>query len=831
MTSPDEKAKPSEGPRGSSERPVDGADDPVVTPEPDADSLPDSEKQAEAAEESEAEESEPEESEPKAVSTPAAGDEVPVKTPEARRSFWRELIGDVPEPDVLASSARSIALSALIGFAIVGLAQFTFMSEWVSAFVRSNKLEMSRRMLLLYSMLGGAGLGVAGCVFWLNWAEKHERDPKQIEGWLWLASPLILLPSIPLLFRYKAWRGRHEDLLVAVFFTGLVIEVLIARALLLGPETARTKLMAPLKAIPALVKKHGPTLAVVLGVVIYVSFFGYYTVLWHHQLGTGNYDLSINNNLVYNGLNGVFNQSAVVFPDNPGKYLANHVKIGVYTLLPIYALYPRPEMLLVIQSVLMGLGALPLYGFARKRVSDATAAIIALCYLAYYPMHGANFYEVKMVPMASFFVLSTVWAADSKRWVLMGLAFAQALLFREDMPIGLAVIAAVLLLSGHRPVAGAIMLLISCCWFVFIRFYLMEEVGKWWFPKMYKDLWSPGEQGFKSVIKTLLTNPYFSLQHIITKKKLVYLSHLLVPVMFLPARRWYLWAAFVPGIILTLLVTDYDPVVTYSFQYVMNWAPYLFLAVPLAIVALAERGRNGPARAKAAMVSFAFASVVLSYNYGAFARRPIKGGYHTIGFHMSKHEAERYAQLQELVSMVPPDASVAATEKVGPHLSSRRYFYSLRKGTWGAEYLVARSKELKLQRTRPTLFKALDSGKYGVVRRLGNFALMKKGYSTKDNQDLIRDWRLDSDSKSRKDKDKDKDSERDKDKEKPDHEVRPEPDQALPAEEAAQGKSAPTKLDGDSDKAVKEPMLPGAAPPEEGPSVQETNEQETNGQE
>jgi hypothetical protein len=58
------------------------------------------------------------------------------------------------------------------------------------------------------------------------------------------------------------------------------------------------------------------------------------------------------------------------------------------------------------------------------------------------------------------------------------------------------------------------------------------------------------------------------------------------------------------------------------------------------------------------------------------------------------------------------------------------------------EYIVGSSKELKLSKTRPTLKEALESGRYGVLRRIGDFALMKKGHSTEGNAQLLEDWAL-----------------------------------------------------------------------------------------
>jgi uncharacterized membrane protein len=644
--------------------------------------------------------------------------------------------------------SRTAALGALLGMALIAWVQLTFFAPWLTEFLTKNALPMPRRNLLLATVLGGAGLGALLLGTLTFWQGRRGRPAAEVERWAWFLSPLVLLPSLPILFDATAWQGKHEQLLPAVLITGLVCEVLTFQSLRNAPEPVRTSarrwVEGVKKGLGPWLARHGTLVLITTCCLGYGLFMSFYTIRWHHKLGTAVFDLGINNNLMHGGLEGVFNHSTVIFPEDPAMYVANHVKLGLYLFLPIYALVPRAETLLTIQSFALGLGALPLFLFARRRLPEWAAAAVALCYLAYYPMHSANFYEMKEVPIASVFLLTTIWAADARRWWFCGVAFFCTLIMREDTPPGLAVVGTFLLLTGYRPRAGAIMAAISISWFVFLRFHLMEEAGKWWFPNMYEDLWAPGEKGFRSVIKTLLSNPYYTLRHVVVEKKVFYLLHLLVPVMFLPARRWYLWAAFIPGAIITLLVTDYDPPIMFTFQYVMYWAPFLFVAAVLFLASVAKRVDFGPQRAQAALLSVALASVVLSYNYGAFAAREksFRSGYHTISFQFTDAQRKEYEQLRELVSHIPPKASVAATERIGAHVAARRWFYSMRRGLHGAEYVVARKTELRLDRTKVSLYEGLRNGEYGVLHRVGPFVLFKKGHDTSRNEELIEEWKL-----------------------------------------------------------------------------------------
>jgi hypothetical protein len=153
---------------------------------------------------------------------------------------------------------------------------------------------------------------------------------------------------------------------------------------------------------------------------------------------------------------------------------------------------------------------------------------------------------------------------------------------------------------------------------------------------------------------------------------------------------------------------------------------------------------RSPIRARAALAALAASSLVLTYNYGAFPRREgsFKGGFNKIEFGFSDAERARYARLMDLVKDLPKDVPVAATEKIGPHISSRVTLYAMRNGPQTAEYIVASSRELKLSKTKPHLKDALESGRYGVVRRSGDFALMKRGAPTGANDALLRDWNL-----------------------------------------------------------------------------------------
>src|SRR5262249_13966724 len=112
-----------------------------------------------------------------------------------------------------------------------------------------------------------------------------------------------------------------------------------------------------------------PTLVVVAGALGYAAFFSYFTIIHHRNLLTSAFDLGLEDNLVWNALHlsrPPFKSSPFAGPN--GSHFGHHATFFAYLLAPFYAIYPHPQALLVIQAVLLGAAAIPLYLFARQHI-------------------------------------------------------------------------------------------------------------------------------------------------------------------------------------------------------------------------------------------------------------------------------------------------------------------------------------------------------------------------------------------------------------------------------------------------------------------------------
>jgi uncharacterized membrane protein len=584
----------------------------------------------------------------------------------------------------------AVVLRALALLSVAGASFALFVQEligsssWLPAFVSANSLSLPNRHQLLLGMalgvLGGVVVGLLAL----------QKGPERAARWSRLAAPGILVALVPPLFSPSAWPNPLEAALVMSAFV-LLGERLVRMAL--TADGAATPGPTPPAALvdkitlPSAVRRRLPTIVVgaaALGYAIYMSVF---TLRMHGRFQTYNYDLGQYDNIFFNTMHGHPLRDTPLGFDRNWEELRGHASLSVFFLLPIYALFPGAKILLVIQSCVLGLGAIPLYRFASRRLPRSTAAVIAVAYLFYPPMHGMQFYDFHFQPIASTFVLFVIDFIDERRYWLCALAFLIAVGCREDVPVGLAILGTLLALSGYRVRAGLIMAVAATAYFVALRFFIMPSFGAWGFADLYKDLFPAGAPTFAGVITTLVSNPIYTFGTVTTQEKLRYALQILLPVAFLPLRRSYLVLAIIPGSVFTFLTTKYGPTIDIGFQYSAHFIPYVFAAAAVCIASYGASGA-GLVRRRAALSALVAGTTLSGIFWGAIPPRDhIHGGFGTLSMRAPTAEERRKDKdLRELHALIPKDASVAMSEAEMPHVT-RLKMRGLR-DTYEADYIL-----------------------------------------------------------------------------------------------------------------------------------------------
>jgi uncharacterized membrane protein len=594
----------------------------------------------------------------------------------------------------------------------------------------SNTLSAADRKQMLLQLLASAlsPLLVCGLFYARGGLPALSWLPRAAE----LASPLSLSCFLPSLLNYGRWYDKPIPYMFTLLAVGLILERLLTRAWMGSRSVAGY--LPTTSGVSTRWSRWAPLSIVCVMGVGYAAYMSYYTIVRHQGMHSAGFDLGIFDNLMFNALHGRPFHSTVAVPN--GSYLSNHAEYGMYLFVPIYALFPRPETMLVLQSTFMGLAAWPLYMFASTQISRPAAATIACAYLFYAPLHGPNFYDFHWMPMAMFFVFWLFYAIVQRNVLWITLLAMTVCSMREDAAFGTIAIGLFLIVTKHWVKLGAWLTGLSVAWFLLVKFVIMPWAGPWWFADIYKDLISPGEKGFGSIGKTILLNPNYFLQTLLTQDKLTYALHMFAPLLLLPLRHPAQWLLMLPGFLVTLMTTGYAPTVSIAFQYTTTWIPFLFGAVALSLRA---RARVLGVRAqRASAVAMLVAVLCHSYVFGAiFQHETFVGGFSRVFFTLSPSEQKRYADLTALAKLIPPHVSVAATETLIPHVSSRLDAYTLKITAEEADYLFVYRHHVDSD-VRNRLKEALKAHQYGLVERRGDFFLFAKDHKEAKEKDTER---------------------------------------------------------------------------------------------
>jgi uncharacterized membrane protein len=616
---------------------------------------------------------------------------------------------------------RTVRAALALGI-IAAAATHTIATELLPVhigFFTENLLPPEQRHLVLV-LMAAAFVVIAATVVVVV---RREPD-RSSAGAEWLARllcPLLVLPVAMVLLRH-AWA---EDAVMALTLAmfGFALERLARESALAWaerPPEAGSLLFAAPRAFfarPRLV--FGTLLVLTLGHAVFMSLWA---VFAHQRFATYGYDLGQYDQVFQSVLGGRPLRLPSLGWDQNWGGLNGHADFASFYLAPIYALYPHAQTLLVMQATLLASATLPVYWFARNRLPQPHAFALGLAWLIYAPLHGAQLYDVHMQPFGCVWVMWAIAAVDAKRFKLYWLFFVFAILCREDVSIGLATLGAFMFLSGYRVRTGVASAIAATGYFLVLRFALM---GNQYFAETFKLLYPPGESGFIPVIKTIVSNPGYTLRTLVTWEKIRYVAQVFAPLVFLPLRRPLHWLLMVPGFLLTLIATAYLPPIQISFQYVCNWAAYSFAAAALVLAAF-DDNTLGRARRAGATWALIAASVLACVQWGAYSTYPmVRGGFSEVPFlPPNAADRQREVDLQQVMKKVPKTAVLCAADRIQAHVTYHLSTWSLRDGTYDCEYLLFSDLPGDLGNDRGR--QAVAAGQYEAIERKGEITLAKR---------------------------------------------------------------------------------------------------------
>ncbi len=659
---------------------------------------------------------------------------------------WHGVMGSSDEHGLeffpaLTRAARAIGLAGLECVSAGFTVWLLFSREVLPGYFHDNRLIEGQRRIVFIDLGVALAVGAAFAAAVLFW--KGRAGLEILERLARRLAPLVLVWLIPFVFDRRLWVD--EDL--------LVLPIVVAGAWgLVAALRTRWETAPAFPALAGLWTRVRPRLALVastasrlasplvvvsLGAAAYGVYFSWFTINNHRNLHTHGYDLGIFDNLMWHVLRPeipLLRSTPAMGPT--GTHFGRHATLFAYVIAPIYAILPHPETLLVLQALVLGAAAIPLFLYAKRHLPPWTAAIVAWAYLVYPPLHGGNLYDFHFLSLGPFFLWLTLYAVESKKGALTVLAVVSSLLMREDVAACLAVVGLFLLLSGtaaRTARAGALIATAGGSYFLLMKFVLMPRLGPTDtapFLIQYMGLVPGDDGGMGGVLKTVAGNPAFTANVVLTREKVTYCLELFAPVLLLPLTRPIGFLLVLPGFFFTLLSTGYVPLYETCFQYTSYWTAFVFIGV---VVALEHGGkarfpgdRSGLVRRRSLVAGLVAASLAGTYLGGAILNREdVRGGFDRMTFGTTDAELRNRADLAALIAQIPPDGKVVASDHLVPHVSGRDYAYTLNQGLYDADWLLFQTTFIGDEKRNA--LQALTEDSFGVIDDRGGLVLAKRG--------------------------------------------------------------------------------------------------------
>jgi len=410
----------------------------------------------------------------------------------------------------------------------------------------------------------------------------------------------------------------------------------------------------------------------------YAAGFGSLSVLRHRAFNTGRYDLGNMVQTVWNTAHGHFLQMT----SGDGRQisrLAAHFDPILAAFAPLWWIWPSPEMLLVVQAVVVALGALPVFWLASKHLrSDRAALGFALVYLLYPATQWLTLNEFHPVALATPFLLFAFWYLDEDRLVPFGVFAVLAMTTKEEIGFvvaGMGIWYAIRRRTRPGAIVAVAGVLVSALAIAVVIPHYNAGADSAFYGRY--DAIGGSARG---IAKTAVTHPWRILEQAFQGNDLHYLLHLLLPLGFLFLLSPVVLIAALPELALNVLSAT-STQTSIHFHYTAGAIAPLVAATVLGAAVLARRFPAGRVAVGAVLVA-----LVASWKIGAIPLWGVVPGgedYQRNDWRVTAHDhiATR------AVSLVPQEAVVSSTNVLGAHLSDRRRVLSLPKladATWVA---------------------------------------------------------------------------------------------------------------------------------------------------
>jgi len=374
-------------------------------------------------------------------------------------------------------------------------------------------------------------------------------------------------------------------------------------------------------------------------------------------------DLAVFDQVLWNTIHGRFVESTLSLARcEPHSFFGDHFSPALLLILPLYVLVPRPETLIVVQTIALALGVWPIYLLARRFLPTSEQRLVwVAAYLLSAPLSFIALYDFHEITLAIVPLGFALYFLATRRTVPMILCLLAALLAKEEVAV-IGVGFGVALAFQRRWWPSAIVIVGSIVAFVVTLKVIIPAFAAG-APYQYLGRYASLGRDEGEIARTLLFDPLRALRVLGQGE--------------VGSKVVFVLSLFGPGLG-HLMLSDYGGFHTLHNQYGAPLIPLALGASILGFAGLGERWRRRVTRGvvvSTLLFAFAFGGLPFSLNFAdAFLRgEPDRAA---SGQPMLVREP-RYEPFLTAVRAIPLDAAVSSRDFFTTQIPQRRFNYNL----------------------------------------------------------------------------------------------------------------------------------------------------------
>ncbi len=451
------------------------------------------------------------------------------------------------------------------------------------------------------------------------------------------------------------------------------------------------------------INKYKFEITLLLLVIIYISYFTLASFLRYDNFYTGRFDLGNMDQAVWNSFQGRFFQITDPNGTDIISRLSFHADFILVLISPLYLIWENPKMLLLLQSVVLGLGAVFVFLISKKILKNKNISLIFAFIFLINPAVGyTNLYDFHPVALGTTFLLGGFYFLLKKKYLFFILFAILAGLTKEQVWSTIALLGITISLREiiksklrfnslnktqlKNILLGAIVFVSSISVFYYLIWIAipMERGGNHFALEYYSEFGSSASD----IAKNIILNPLKTLFTVFQKDQLNYLLQLLSPLGFLPLISPFILLFAVSDLGINLLSNNPQLHQIY-YQYTASVTPFLFISAIYSVYFLKKYFPK---------ISINIISIylIITAVTSAYFLGPLPGSKEP-NIDMFTKQLTNTAVIEKFISGIPQDYSVAATNNLGAHLSQRQKIFTIPVGIDKADVILFLLNDLSAQ--------------------------------------------------------------------------------------------------------------------------------------